>query len=237
MQKASGHPPTRQTDGDPTSSHSNEKTMTESDKSTTGHINRFDFLNGKKLLLASASPRRRQLLGELGVEVHRAPITDVDESYPDNLAPDEVAMYISRKKAEAYRPLLHPDEILVTADTVVISGNKVLGKPADAAEAAAMLRLMSGRTHHVVTGVTLVSESTMESFKEITEVDFAQLTDREIDHYVAEFHPFDKAGAYGIQEWIGYIGISGIRGDYYNVMGLPLHALYRQLSQLARGTM
>ena len=113
----------------------------------------------------------------------------------------------------------------------------MLGKPADAAEAAAMLRLLSGRTHHVVTGVTLVSGSTMESFKEITEVDFAQLTDREIDHYVAAFRPFDKAGAYGIQEWIGYIGISGIRGDYYNVMGLPLHALYRQLSQLARGTM
>lgn len=213
--------------------------MTESDKSTPtpGHINRFDFLNGKKLLLASASPRRRQLLGELGVEVHRAPVTDVDESYPDNIAPDEVAVYISRKKAEAYRPLLHPDEILVTADTVVVCGDKVLGKPADAAEAAAMLRLLSGRTHHVVTGVTLVSGNEMVSFKEITEVDFAQLTDREIDHYVAAFRPFDKAGAYGIQEWIGYIGISGIRGDYYNVMGLPLHALYRQLSQLARGTM
>lgn len=214
-----------------------KKTMTESDKSSTGHINRFDFLNGKKLLLASASPRRRQLLGELGVEVHRAPVTDVDESYPDNLAPDEVAVYISRKKAEAYRTLLHPDEILVTADTVVICGDKVLGKPADAAEASAMLRLLSGRTHHVVTGVTLVSGSKMVSFKEITEVDFAQLTDRETDHYVSAFRPFDKAGAYGIQEWIGYIGISGIRGDYYNVMGLPLHALYRQLSQLARGTM
>ena len=190
-----------------------------------------------RLILASQSPRRRQLLSDAGLEHTLAERFECEEIYPADLPAAEVAEYLSRLKSEAYPAALEARDILLTADTVVVAGGAVLGKPADAAEAAAMLRLLSGRTHHVVTGVTLVSGSTMASFKEITEVDFAQLTDREIDHYVAAFRPFDKAGAYGIQEWIGYIGISGIRGDYYNVMGLPLHALYRQLSQLARGTM
>jgi len=194
----------------------------------------FDFLHGKKLLLASASPRRRQLLGELGVEVHRAPAVDVDESYPTTLAPEDVAVYISRKKADAYMSLLHADEILVTADTVVLCGGCVLGKPADEDAARRMLAELSGHTHKVVTGVTLVSGGDRtESFGEITEVDFAPLSSEEIDYYVRTYHPLDKAGAYGIQEWIGYIGISGIRGDYYNVMGLPLHALYRHLRLMA----
>lgn len=195
-------------------------------------MEKFDFTGGKKILLASASPRRRELLGLLDAEVEIAPLRKVDESYPVTLAPEEVPAFISRRKAEAYAGALGPDEVLVTADTVVISDGAVLGKPADEAEAAVMLERLSGRVHKVVTGVTLVCGSESETFSEETLVEFAPLERDEIDHYVRCYRPLDKAGAYGIQEWIGFIGVKGITGDYYNVMGLPVHALYRRLRQL-----
>lgn len=190
-----------------------------------------DWLVGKRILLASASPRRRELLGSLCVDVHQAAVKDVDESYPQSLPVEEVASYISRKKAEAYLSELADNEILVTADTVVICCGEVMGKPHTEADACEMLTRLSGYTHKVVTGVTVVHAGRIETFSETTEVEFDCLTPAEIEFYVKHFRPLDKAGAYGIQEWIGYIGIKSIHGDYYNVMGLPLHALYRVLCQ------
>lgn len=199
---------------------------------TTDH---YRPLGGCKILLASHSPRRRELLGKLDVEVEMLPLIEVNESYPAKMAPEEVAAYVSRKKAHPYMSQLNDREILLTADTVVVNRGEVLGKPGNAEEAALMLRLLSGHTHKVVTGVTLATKKRTLTFSEITEVDFAPLSHEEIGYYVEKYRPMDKAGAYGIQEWIGYVGISGIRGDYYNVMGLPLHALYNRLVTLANG--
>ena len=178
---------------------------------------------------------KNRMLGKLDVDVEILPLIEVNEAFPAKMAPEEVAPYISRKKAHPYMAQLKDREILLTADTVVINRGEVLGKPTDAEDAALMLRLLSGHTHKVVTGVTLATKTRTVTFSEITEVDFAPLTHEEIDYYVAKYRPMDKAGAYGIQEWIGYIGISGIRGDYYNVMGLPLHALYTRLVNMANG--
>lgn len=186
-------------------------------------------LVGRRLLLASASPRRRQLLSQLAVPFEIAATIEVDERYPDGLDAMEVAPYLSRLKAEAYKPALTGRDVLVTADTVVINGGKVLGKPADSAQACEMLAALSGRSHHVVTGVTLSSIDKSTTFSAVTEVEFAQLTDSEIDFYVNAFSPLDKAGAYGIQEWIGCVGVKRISGSYYNVMGLPLHRLFTEL--------
>lgn len=201
--------------------------MAQNDK----HI--FPPLGNCRILLASHSPRRRELLGHLDVEVEILPLKEVSESYPAKINPREVPAYISRKKAHPYICDLTDGEILLTADTVVINRGEVLGKPTDASDAARMLRVLSGHTHEVVTGVTLATNKSMVTFSELTEVDFAPLTLEEIDYYVDTFMPLDKAGAYGIQEWIGYIGIKAIRGDYYNVMGLPLHALYTHLLPFA----
>lgn len=197
-------------------------------------MEKFDFTGGKKILLASASPRRRELLGLLDAQVELAPLTDVDESYPATLAAEEVPAYISRKKADAYAGSIGSDEILVTADTVVISDGSVLGKPEDEADARRMLERLSGRTHKVITGVTVAAGHDLLTFSEETLVEFAPLAQDEIDHYVKCYRPLDKAGAYGIQEWIGFIGVKGIRGDYYNVMGLPVHALYRHIREICR---
>lgn len=191
------------------------------------------MINGKKLLLASASPRRRELLASLDADVVLVTLHDVDESYPDTLAPEDVPQYIACKKRDAYdTSLIGQDEILVTADTVVILDGKVLGKPTDAEDARRMLRDMSGKTHTVVTGVSLTSADKSISFSTHTYVTFDRLTDSQINYYIDRYKPFDKAGAYGIQEWIGYVGISGIKGCYYNVMGLPMHDLYRHLIEL-----
>lgn len=192
----------------------------------------FDILRGKKLLLASASPRRKELLNSLDLDVRQATLKEIDETYPAGLPVEEVAAYLSKLKAGAYVGELAEDEILVTADTVVVSGGEVLGKPASVDDATRMLKKLSGHRHKVITGVTLTSNSVAVTFSETTEVDFAPLTNREIAHYVEVYKPLDKAGAYGIQEWIGYIGITGITGDYYNVMGLPLHSLYSHLKQM-----
>lgn len=185
----------------------------------------------KSILLASGSPRRRELLHLIVPEFDTAEPRDIDESYPSDLAPEEVPVYLSGLKASAYRDELHPDELLITADTVVILGDRILGKPHSMEEARRMLRSLCGRTHTVVTGVTLTSleGKKRDTFAEHTKVTFAALSDSEIDAYVGRYRPLDKAGAYGIQEWFGAAGIRCIEGCFYNVMGLPLRALYEHL--------
>ncbi len=191
----------------------------------------LDNLSEYKILLASASPRRKELLGMLGVEFSVAKGMDVDESYPDTISIDEVASYISKKKSDAYRKTISAGELVITADTVVINNDCVLGKPADADEAMGMLQSLSGHEHKVITGVTIATVDRQVSFSVETVVEFGHLEDVEIREYVEYFKPMDKAGAYGIQEWIGCIGVKSIRGSYYNVMGLPLHRLYTELKQ------
>ncbi len=186
---------------------------------------------GARVLLASNSPRRRELLNLMAAALEVATIHDIDGYYPADLPAEQVAPYLSALKADAYSPQLVDDEIIITADTIVINDGKILGKPHSEEQAIEMLRSLMGHTHRVVTGVTLTSKVDKDTFAETTDVTFYPLSDREIDLYVHNFHPLDKAGAYGIQEWIGCIGISGIKGCYYNVMGLPLHALYMHLQK------
>ncbi|MBQ7941850.1 MAG: septum formation protein Maf [Muribaculaceae bacterium] len=190
------------------------------------NIERYD------VVLASNSPRRHRLLGQLGVNFAVRVLEGIDESYPDDLPVDEIAAYISRKKAAVYRETMGENELVITADTVVVCGNMVLGKPQNADDAYSMLRTLSGVTHKVITGVTITGKNVEKTFSSVTEVDFAELTDDEIAYYIDTFKPFDKAGAYGIQEWIGCIGVTGMRGSYYNVMGLPIQKLYRELLTL-----
>jgi len=185
-----------------------------------------------RLILASNSPRRRELLSGLGVSFEVRVLPDIDESYLDDLQATETAEYIACKKAAAYRQTMAPDELIITADTVVIVGSEVLGKPHDEADAARMLRQLSGRTHQVMTGVCLVTQQQTVHFSVNTDVTFKALTEGEIDFYVRHFKPLDKAGAYGIQEWIGYIGCTGLHGSYYNVMGLPVQRIYTELVKM-----
>ncbi|MBD5244814.1 MAG: septum formation protein Maf [Barnesiella sp.] len=192
-------------------------------------VNPLHNLSRYRVLLASGSPRRKELLAMLGVEFTRPEVIDIPETYPSSLPAVDVAEYLAVKKAEAYKSVLAPADLCITADTVVILGGEVLGKPDSEHEARRMLRALSGKTHQVTTGVAVTTIDRMESFTAITEVTFADLTDDEIDFYIARYSPMDKAGAYGIQEWIGCIGISGIEGSFYNVMGLPLHRLYSLL--------
>lgn len=186
-------------------------------------------LSKYKIILASGSPRRKELLGGLGIDFSVFCLPKIDESYPAELPAEEVAQFISEKKATAYRLIIHDDELYITADTVVVCDNCILGKPASENEAINMLHLLSGRQHRVITGVTVVSSDRKSSFSVSTDVSFATLTNEEIDYYVRLYHPFDKAGAYGIQEWIGYIGVESISGSYFNVMGLPIQRLYKEL--------
>lgn len=185
----------------------------------------------KKIVLASNSPRRRELLAGLGYPYEVRVLDGIDESYPDTLRGSEVAAYISRVKAEAYRATMAEDELVITADTIVCLDDRVLGKPADEPEAIAMLRSLSGRTHQVYTGVTIVTSVDNSTFVSRSDVTFSSLTDEEINHYVTHYRPMDKAGAYGIQEWIGYIGVERIEGSYFNVMGLPVQRLYSELKK------
>lgn len=187
-----------------------------------------------KLLLASNSQRRRDLLALLDIDYEIVETRDVAESYPAGLPADEVAPYLSSLKASAYVDVPKNDEIILTADTVVISDDVILGKPRDCEMAVEMLKRLSGRTHKVVTGVTLMSDELTHTFSETTFVTFDELSDKDIIAYVDRYRPLDKAGAYGIQEWLGCIGVSRIDGCYYNVMGLPLNALYRHLQKFAR---
>ena len=183
-----------------------------------------------KIILASNSPRRKELLAGLGFEYEVRTLTGLEESYPDGLSMEEIPQYISRKKAAAYT--LGADELLITADTIVWLDGEVLGKPADEEEARQMLHKLSGKTHQVVTGVTLKTLLNLHSFASVSQVTFAQLSDEEINYYVSHYRPMDKAGAYGIQEWIGYIGVTSIQGSYFNVMGLPVQRLYTEMKKL-----
>ena len=184
-----------------------------------------------KLILASNSPRRKELLAGLGVPFEVRVLQDIDEHYPENLPVNEVARYIAKEKADVYQRIVAADELIITADTVVIVGDEILGKPMDEADAVRMLRLLSGRTHQVTTGVCLLTAEKERCFDVTTDVTFKTLTDEEIHYYVNRYRPFDKAGAYGIQEWIGYIGVTGLNGSYYNVMGLPVQRIYQELTK------
>lgn len=189
----------------------------------------LDNLEKYKVILASGSPRRRELMAGLGVNYEVRILPDVDESYPDTLQGEEIPLYIAKEKADAYIPMMQPDELIITADTIVWLDGKVLGKPRDREDALQMLRTMSGRTHEVFTGVCITTTDWQRSFTAQTEVCFATLSEDEIIYYVDNFKPMDKAGAYGVQEWIGFIGVENISGSYYNIMGLPVQKLYREL--------
>ena len=192
----------------------------------------LENLEKYKIILASGSPRRRELLSMIDVDFEVNTSIDVDESHAGIPARD-VAPYLSRLKAEAYRSLITPggNQLVITADTVVILGDDVLGKPRDEADAMAMLARLSGNVHEVITGVTVTTAERQVTFSATSRVEFATLSPDEIAYYVNRFHPLDKAGAYGIQEWIGAAGIRGIDGSFYNVMGLPVHRLYDTLKQ------
>lgn len=189
-------------------------------------------LDKYRIILASNSPRRHELLKGIGVSFEVKTLSDVDETYPESLPAVEVAKFIANKKSEAYKDLLVENELIITADTVVIVGNEVLGKPKDREEAVAMLRLLSGKTHQVLTGVCILTKDRKHIFDSETRVRFAELNDDEISYYIDHFKPFDKAGAYGVQEWIGYIAVEAMEGSYFNVMGLPVQRLYRELKNI-----
>lgn len=191
-------------------------------------------LTERKILLASNSPRRRELLGMIVPEFAIPDAVEVDEVYPPTLRADAVPEYLSRLKAEPYLSKMADGDILITADTVVIVDDEISGKPKDRQEAIEMLGKLSGRSHRVVTGVTISSSDSQESFSEVTEVTFAELEEKEITEYIDRYRPYDKAGAYGIQEYIGAIGIVSIKGCFYNVMGLPTSALYRHLKRFIK---
>ncbi len=181
------------------------------------------------IILGSNSPRRKELLAGLDLDFVVHVIPGIEESYPKDLPVLETAGYIASEKAEPYKKTLGKDDLVITADTVVVLGDKVLGKPHGASDAQAMLRMLSGRTHHVVTGVCLTSAEKQRCFSVVTDVAFKALSDAEISYYVDKYRPFDKAGAYGIQEWIGYVGVTSIKGSYFNVMGLPVQRIYDEL--------
>lgn len=189
----------------------------------------LENLQKYNIVLASNSPRRKELLQRLGLNFKVRTLLGIDETFPEALRGEDIARYVSRKKAEAYRASMAPGELLITADTLVCIDGTVLGKPKDEKQAREMLRLLSGRIHQVVTGVTVLSAGRMENFAVTSHVKFAALEDEEIDYYVSGFLPFDKAGAYGIQEWIGLVAVEELRGSFFNVMGLPMQRLYNVL--------
>ncbi len=192
----------------------------------------LENLKKYKVILASNSPRRKELLSGLGIDYEVRTLPDVDESYPESLQGADIPLYISQEKADAYRALLQPGELMITADTIVWLDGRVLGKPKDREDALQMLRDMSGRTHEVFTGVCITTTDWQRSFAAQTEVRFAQLTEEEITYYVDRYQPMDKAGSYGVQEWIGFIGVENISGSYFNIMGLPVQRLYRELKAI-----
>lgn len=184
-----------------------------------------------KLILASNSPRRKELLGGLGLDFEVRVLQGIDESFPADLREGDIPLYISRAKAQAYLSSLSEDELLITADTIVWLDGEVLEKPKDEADACRMLRELSGKTHQVFTGVCLTTKEKQVAFSCRTDVTFACLDEEEIRHYVETYRPLDKAGAYGVQEWIGYIGVERVEGSYFNVVGLPVQRLYQALKQ------
>ncbi|MDD4713508.1 MAG: Maf-like protein [Bacteroidales bacterium] len=189
----------------------------------------LDNIAGYNLILASNSPRRNELMNGLGLKYRVKTLKDIDESYPEDLKTTDVALYIASKKAEAYRKFIKSRDLVITADTIVCRDGRIFGKPTDQADAIRMLKALSGKSHWVYTGVCLTSLEHQRSFTAATEVFFSSLTEAEIIWYVEHYQPFDKAGAYGVQEWIGFVGVEKISGSYFNVMGLPVHQLYTEL--------
>jgi septum formation protein len=185
-----------------------------------------------KIILASNSPRRKELLAGLGMEYTVKVIPDIDESFPDTLKGEEIPLYIARKKANVYKQNIRPDELVITADTIVWLDGETLGKPENESDAVQMLCKLSGKTHRVITGVCLTTTGWQKCFSSMTEVTFAALTSEEIKAYVTNYRPFDKAGSYGVQEWIGLMGVEKISGCYYNIMGLPVRKLYEELKKI-----
>lgn len=182
-----------------------------------------------KVLLASNSPRREELLRGIDIDFEIKVLPDIDETYPSNLALEEVAEFVAQKKATSYYSILKENELMITADTVVVLEGKIYGKPKDEEEAKEMLLALSGKTHRVISGVCLTSTIKQTCFSVTSDVEFSDLTNEEIEYYVERYSPLDKAGSYGVQEWIGYIGVKHISGSYYNIMGLPIQRLYREL--------
>lgn len=200
----------------------------------------LEDLKKYSVVLASNSPRRKELLSGLGVNFSVKTLPDVDESFPDTLKGEEIPLFIARKKADAYKVLfssvtsneVEEPLLVITADTIVWLEDEVLGKPANATEARAMLSKLSGKKHQVITGVCLTTALWQKSFAAVSEVQFSSLTEEEMDYYIQNYCPYDKAGAYGVQEWIGFIGVESIQGSYFNVMGLPIQRLYRELKTI-----
>ena len=186
----------------------------------------------KKIILASKSPRRRELLTGLDLDFEVKVIPGIAENYPDSLPSERIPQYIAAEKAEAYKGSIAPDEVLITADTVVILNDEIMGKPKDDAQAREMLHKLSGKTHQVTTGVCLTTISSQKQFHVTSHVTFKLLSDDEIDYYVSHYHPLDKAGAYGIQEWIGYVGVTRLEGSFFNVMGLPVQRIWEELKTI-----
>jgi len=189
-----------------------------------------DNLNKYRIILASRSPRRQQLLRQLGIKFDVV-IRDYNETYPPDLSGEEIAVYLAREKASSFRDTLSDNEIVITADTIVWCNNRVFNKPANANEARLMISDLSGNTHEVITGVSLLSSVKEKTFSVSTKVTFVRLSDDEINYYIEKFRPYDKAGAYGIQEWIGLAACSRIEGSYFNVVGLPVQRLYEELKE------
>ena len=188
----------------------------------------MEWLKQYQVILASKSPRRQQLLKELGIDFS-VEVAEVDEQYPEGLAMEEIPVYLARLKAKPFEGRLNDSQLVITADTIVWHKGKVLGKPTDEMEAAQMLNSLSDNEHQVVTGVCLKSVQKEKSFFSVSNVAFKKLTKDEIEYYITNYKPYDKAGAYGIQEWIGHIGVTHIEGSFFNVMGLPVQKLYMEL--------
>ena len=188
-------------------------------------------LSRYNIILASNSPRRKELLNGLNIPYEIKTFPDIDESYPDSLGGEDIAIYIAKEKANAYLDQLDDNTLLITADTIVLLDGKVYGKPSDETDAKQMLRDLSGKTHQVITGVCITTKDKQVSFGVSSEVRFSKLDDDEIEYYVSNYKPFDKAGAYGVQEWIGYVAVEYISGSYFNIMGLPIQRLYRELKK------
>ena len=192
----------------------------------------LENLKDYHIILASNSPRRRELFDSLGLKYEIKVLAGIDESYPTELIGQAIPMHIAAKKAEAYRATMADNDLIITADTIVHVKGEVLGKPTDAEDARRMLRLLSGCWHEVITGVSIMAKNIQHTFAVTTNVTFDKLTDEEIDYYIENYKPYDKAGSYGIQEWIGLVGVSKIEGSYFNVMGLPVQRLYKELQRL-----
>jgi septum formation protein len=189
----------------------------------------LENLNKYHIILASNSPRRKELLEGLDLDFEVRVLPGIDETYPLTLPAAEIPLYIAKEKADEYRSQLTDKDLLITADTVVILGEDVLGKPVDNQDAFRMLRLLSGKTHQVVTGVCIITNQRQSEFSVSTDVSFDELSDSEIEYYIKTYSPMDKAGAYGIQEWIGHVAVSSLNGSYFNVMGFPVQRIYKEL--------